>query len=50
MNGSRTVTTETSAGSRPISSFASLIAVSLSSASPSSVFPPGNDTSPATKP
>ncbi len=48
-NGSSTVTTLTSEGSNPISSFASLVAVSPSSLSPSSAFPPGNATSPATK-
>jgi hypothetical protein len=47
MNGSRTVTTSTREGSKPISSVASLKAVSTSSASPSSLFPPGKETSPA---
>jgi len=48
-NGSRTVTTSTSEGSNPISSFASLVAVSKSSLSLSSTFPPGKETSPSTK-
>ena len=47
--GSRTVTAFTSEGSKPISSLASLMAVSMSSASPSSLFPPGNETSPETQ-
>ena len=47
--GSRTVTAFTSEGSKPISSLASLMAVSMSSASPSSLFPPGNETSPKTQ-
>lgn len=44
--GSRTVTTVTRSGGNPISSLASLLAVSTSSTSPSSAFPPGKDTSP----
>jgi hypothetical protein len=43
---SREVATVTRVGSSPISSFDSLNAVAASSASPSSVFPPGNVTSP----
>ncbi|KAJ0876069.1 hypothetical protein HanPSC8_Chr11g0484141 [Helianthus annuus] len=48
-NGSRTATTFTSEGSSPISSFASLVAVSASSTSSSSAFPPGNETSPISR-
>src|SRR5688572_14066293 len=43
---SRDATTVTRAGSSPISSFDSLNAVATSSASPSSAFPPGSETSP----
>lgn len=45
--GSRTVTTLTWQGSKPISSLASRKAVATSSSSPSSTFPPGSATSPA---
>lgn len=48
-NGSITAMTQTSEGSNPISSMASLRAVAESSTSPSSLFPPGNATSPKFK-